>query len=248
MQGHKEFPVTAISLKYYDLAEADKIIVLFTRERGIVRAVAKGLKKAKSKFAGRLDLLNVNELIIREGKNMGTITQCETVQVFPKLRLDYDRLIYSLFMGELITLFISEGEISEDIFELLIDTLQNIQNADNPLLYSIWFEIQFLTLLGYQSNLTECDICGITIPEKNYKLGFSLNTGSVICDMCMKIANNYKIINDDIRNILKNLKLIDVSNLEEVTADKFLLEKIQLILKEYFSMLSERKIKTLSII
>lgn len=248
MQGHKEFSVTAISLRYYDLGEADKIFVLFSKEQGLVKAVAKGIKKAKSKLSGHLDLLNVNNLIIREGKNMGTITQCETIKVFPKLRLDYDKLIYSLFMGELITLFIHEGEISEDIFDLLINTLDLLQNAENTLIYTIWFEIHFLTLLGYQSNMSACDICQETIPEKNYKLGFSLNTGSVVCSNCLKISSNYKIIDDDIRNILKNLKVLDISNLTSVTADDNLLQKIQTIFKEYFSNLSERKIKTLSII
>ncbi len=248
MQGHKEFSVTAISLRYYDLGESDKIFVLFSKEQGIVKAVAKGIKKTKSKFSGFLDLLNVNQLIIRESKNMGTITQCESIKVFPKLRLDYDKLIYSLFLGELITLFIHEGEISEDIFDLLIDTLNLIQNSENTLLYTIWFEIQFLTLLGYQSNLEHCDICQEKIQEKNYKLGLSLNTGSIICNSCLKIASNYKIINDEIKNILINLKIIDISNLQDVTANEKLLEKIQEIFKEYFTNLSERKIKTLSII
>lgn len=248
MQGYKEFAATAISLRSYDFSEADKILVLFSKERGIIRAVAKGIKKNKSKFSGRLELLNVNELIIREGKNMGTITQCETQTVFPKLRLDYDKLIYSLFIGELITLFMNDGEVSEEIFDLIIDTLTIIEKTENPLLYTIWFEVQFLALLGYQSNLTECSICSENIPDMNFKLGLSLTTGSIICDQCLKITQNYKIINDSIRNILINLKVLDIDDLEVVTAEYHLLDKIQNILKEYFSNLSERKIKTLSVI
>lgn len=248
MQGYKEFATTAITLKSYNLSESDKILLLFTKEKGFIRAVAKGIKKSKSKFAGRLELLNVNELIIREGKNMGTITECETQKVFPKLRLDYDKLIYSLFLGELVTLFISEGEISEDIYDLLIDTLETMEKTDNPLLYTIWFEVQLLTLLGYQSNLAECNICAQEVKDINLRLGFSLNTGSIICDRCLKITSNYKIINDNIRNILLNLKILDISSLENVTAENNLLERIQSIFKEYLSNLSERKIKTLSII
>lgn len=248
MQGYKEFSATAISLKSYDLSEADKIYVLFSKEKGIIRAVAKGIKKPKSKFSGRLELLNVNDLIIREGKNMGTITQCENKMIFPGLRLDYDRLIYSLFIGELITLFMSDGEVSEEIFDLVIDTLKTLEKSENSLLYTIWFEVQLLALLGYQSNLSECNICGESIPDLNYKLGFSLTTGSIICDQCLKITQNYKIINDNIRNILINLKVLDITDLENVTAEHHLLDKIQNIFKEYFSNLSERKIKTLSVI
>ncbi len=248
MQGYKEFAVTAITLKNYNLSESDKIFLLFTKEKGLIRAVAKGIKKPKSKFSGRLELLNINELIIREGKNMGTITECETQKVFPKLRLDYDKLIYSLFLGELITLFLNDGEVSEEIFELLLDTLEIMEKTNNPLLYTIWFEVQFLAISGYQSNLSECNICATEIQDSNYRLGFSLNTGSVICEKCLKITSNYKIINDNIRNILTNLKVLDISSLEDVTADSILLDKIQIMFKEYLSNLSERKIKTLSLI
>jgi len=248
MQGYKEFAVTAITLKSYNLSESDKIFLLFTKEKGLIRSVAKGIKKPKSKFSGRLELLNINELIIREGKNMGTITECETQKVFPKLRLDYDKLIYSLFLGELITLFLNDGEVSEEIFDLLLDTLEIMEKTNNPLLYTIWFEVQFLAISGYQSNLSECNICATEISDLNYRLGFSLNTGSVICEKCLKITSNYKIINDNIRNILTNLKILDISSLEDVTADASLLDKIQIMFKEYLSNLSERKIKTLTLI
>ncbi|MFN8578065.1 MAG: hypothetical protein U0354_14595 [Candidatus Sericytochromatia bacterium] len=62
------------------------------------------------------------------------------------------------------------------------------------------------------------------------------------------MTSNYKIINDNIRNILINLKILDINSLEDVTAENNLLERIQTIFKEYLSNLSERKIKTLSII
>ncbi|MBC7474896.1 MAG: DNA repair protein RecO [Candidatus Sericytochromatia bacterium] len=247
MLANKEISATAITLKYYDIGESDKIYALFSREYGIIRAVAKGIKKPKSKFSGRLDLLNVNELVIREGRNLGTIVECESYKVFPLLRLDYDKLIYSLFLGELILLFSNEGESFEQVFDLLISTLEAIQKADIPLIYIIWFEIQFLSLLGYQSNFSECDICKQKVAEKNNRLGYSLSTGSIICEHCLKITYNYKIIDDSIKNILNNLKYIDINSLSEFNAEAKNLNKIQDVLKEYLSSLSERKIKTLSV-
>lgn len=247
MQSNKEIATKAITLKYYDLGEADKIYSLFSREYGVIKAVAKGIKKAKSKFGGRLDLLNVNQLIIRQGKNLGTITQCETYKLFPQLRLDYDKLIYSLFLGELILLFSNEGEPFEEVFDLLLETLEKVEKSDIPLIYAIWFEMQFLALLGYQSNLTECDFCKQDVPPTNFKLGFSLSTGSIICNKCLANAYNYKIITDDMRNILNNLKYLESYQLNDFTANQNTLEKTQDILKEYFSNISERKIKTLSV-
>jgi DNA repair protein RecO (recombination protein O) len=247
MLARKEFKTTAITLKTFDLGEADKILSLFSKEHGIIKAVAKGIKKTTSKFGGSLDLLNVNELVIMHGRNLDTIVQCDNFKSFPLLRLDYDKLIYSLFLGELIMLFSNEGEPVQEIFDLLVYTLDVMQYSDNPLWYTIWFEMHLLTILGYQSNLISCDLCQEKIPEKNNKLGFSLITGSVICGNCLGLTGNYKLITDEIRNILIKLKTFDFEKLTGQIPDERVLIKTQDILKEYFSNLSERKIKTLSV-
>ena len=247
MLGNKEFKATAITLKSFELGEADRILSLFSREFGIIKAVAKGLKKANSKFGGRLDLLNVNELVIRKGKGLDTIVHCESEKNFPLLRLDYDKLIYSLFLGELILLFSNEGEPIEEVFDLMVYTLDIMQYSESPLWHTIWFEMHLLTILGYQANLVRCDICQREIPDKNDRLGFSLLTGSVICDLCLRSTSNYKLISDEIRDILLKLKTFDFEKLSGLTPDEKVLKRTQDILKEYFSNLSERKIKTLSV-
>lgn len=247
MQANKEFKTTAITLKTFDLGEADRILSLFSKEHGIIKAVAKGVKKANSKFGGSLDLLNVNELVIRHGRNLGTIVQCDSYKNFPLLRLDYDRLIYSLFLGELILLFSNEGEPVQEVFDLLLYTLDIMQYSESPLWYTIWFEMHLLTILGYQANLFSCDLCQEKIQDINNKLGFSLITGSVICENCLRLTGNYKLINDEIRNILIKLKTFDVEKLTGTAPNEKVLIRTQDILKEYFSNLSERKIKTLSV-
>lgn len=248
MQVKKDFPATAITLKSFDLGESDKILSLFSKEHGIIRAVAKGIKKNNNKFGGRLELLNINHLLIRHGRNLGTIIQCDTFMTFPLLRLDYDKLIYSLFLGELVLIFSNEDEPAENIFDLLVFTLGNMQHYENPLCLTIWFEMHFLTILGYQSNLNNCDICQEEINIVSNKIGFSLNTGSLICEKCLKLSRNYKMISNEIVNILKTLKTYDLNEIREFSPSVNELSRIQNILKEYFSNLSERKIKTLSIL
>jgi DNA repair protein RecO (recombination protein O) len=251
MPANKEYKTTAITLKTFDLGEADRIISLFSKEHGIIKAVAKGVKKINSKYGGSLDLLNVNELVIRHGRNLETIIHCDSCKSFPMLRQDYDKLIYALFLGELILLFSNEGEPVQEVFDLLIYTLDIMQYSENPLWYAIWFEMHLLTILGYQANLESCDICQEIIPERDVssrsKLGFSLITGSIICENCLRLTANYKLITDEIRNILIKLKTFDLEKISGASPDEATLRKTQDILKEYFSNLSERKIKTLSV-
>lgn len=248
MAANKVFPVTTITLRAYDLGESDKILVLFSREKGVLRAVAKGIKKTTCKFGGRLDSLNVNELLLREGRNLNTISQCETIKIFPHLRLDYDKLIYSLFLGELVLLLTNEEEPVEEVFDLLIYTLETMQFTHNPLMHTIWFEMHLLTILGYKANLTSCDICQEEVPSRNEKLGFSLNTGSLICQNCLRSTSSYRIISDELRNTLKKLKTSGLEGISDFVPSEKILLKIQETLKEYLNNLSERKIKTLSVL
>lgn len=243
----KTFSTKAISLKSFDYGESDKIIFLFSRDYGIIRAIAKGVKKSNSKFSGYLDLLNSNEVLIRKGSSLNTIIQCDTFKNFPLLRTDYDKLIYSLYIGELILLFINEDERSEESFDFLLYTLESMQYSDNPLLHTIWFEMHLLSMLGYQSNLDYCDNCLKEITNSE-RIAFSLHSGSVICSRCIDIISDYRFINQDNRALLKRLKTFELSHINDYPAEAQELLKIQSILKEYFSNISERKIKTLSVL
>ena len=72
----------AINLKSYNLNEADKIIVMYSKENGLIKGVAKGIKKPKSKLGARMDLLVANSLQLLKGRSMDTILQAQTVNAF----------------------------------------------------------------------------------------------------------------------------------------------------------------------
>ena len=82
----------AIVLRTYKLGEADRIVVLFTKARGKVRAVAKGVRKTKSRFGARLEPTSHVALQLYEGRELDTITQAETLDHFRPIRDDLDRL------------------------------------------------------------------------------------------------------------------------------------------------------------
>ena len=83
----------AINLKSYNLNDADKIIVMYSKDNGLIKGVAKGIKKPKSKLGARMDLLVANSLQLLKGRSMDTIVQAQTVNNFRKTREDIDKLI-----------------------------------------------------------------------------------------------------------------------------------------------------------
>ena len=75
------YVTNAINLKSYNLSESDKVIVMYSREKGLIRGVAKGVKKPKSKLGARMDMLVANKLMLYSGKNLSTISQAEALTV-----------------------------------------------------------------------------------------------------------------------------------------------------------------------
>lgn len=248
MNKGKEISITAFTLKAFDFGEYDKILSLFSKELGIVRVLAKGIKKPTAKLGGRLELLNSNKLVVRQGSNLGTILQCETYKNFPLLRTDYDKLIYSLYLGEIVLLFTHEGEPSEEIFDLLVKTFESIEKSKQPLTQIIWFQMRLLSILGYHQNFDSCEMCHEELLENNSRLGFSFITGSIICPNCLKNTYDYKLIDDNFLKLLKIIRILDVENTDNFDLPEDILNKVQDSMKEYLSRLSERKIKTLSIL
>ena len=91
------FITDAINLKSYNLSESDKIIVMYSKEKGLIRGVAKGVKKPKSKLGARMDLLVANTLMLHKGRNLDTICQAEVVNSFKLVRIWIRFVIQCMF-------------------------------------------------------------------------------------------------------------------------------------------------------
>ena len=95
------YSTEGVVLRHFNLGEADRIITLLTPGRGILRAVAKGSSKPKSKLGGQLDLTRHASISARTGRNLDSISQPETVETFPAPRNDLDPLSRGLYLCEL---------------------------------------------------------------------------------------------------------------------------------------------------
>lgn len=179
------YTVNAINIGSFNLGEADKVLTLFTAEKGLVRAVAKGARKPGTKMAGRADVLNINNLFLSTGKTFEIITQAETIDSFPALRGDLLRLSYGLYYAELSHHF-GQGLSDESMmyFEYLRHALhlQAAQIADANWL-SLEFEVGLLDILGYRPEITYCVLCRCVLTEYNIAC-FNTELGGVLCLRC----------------------------------------------------------------
>lgn len=190
----------AINLKSYNLNDADKIIVMYSKDNGLIKGVAKGIKKPKSKLGARMDLLVANSLQLLKGRSMDTIVQAQTVNHFRKTREDIDKLTLSTYVSEVVMNFGEGSEsASKDIYELLYNALNKISDSQDKkemLIATIKFQLKMLLIMGFCVELDSCLCCGERILDEN--MYFSTSMGGTICKECseplgIKLKMHYKI-------------------------------------------------------
>lgn len=179
------YKAKAIVLNSFKLGEADKIIVLFSGSKGKIRAVAKGIRKTKSKFGGSLEPFTVADLMFYEGKSLDIIQQADIIMSFKEIRSDLEKLKYGSVMLELLDKVAQEKEESYDAFSLLLAALQCLKDApdDYRTLLTV-FQLKMMIILGYRPHLARCPACGGPLPDTNKQALFSLKYGGLLCGDC----------------------------------------------------------------
>ena len=119
-----------IVLRGYPFGEADRVVVLLSPNNGKLRTVAKGVRKTKSRFGGRLEPFSHVDLVLYEGRNLDTITQVTMIEPFHHLRADLDKVVAAGTMVEVADAVAQEDESSIRLFLLLQRGLRTIDVGD----------------------------------------------------------------------------------------------------------------------
>ncbi len=173
----------AIVLRTRKLAEADRIITLLTRQHGVIRAVAKGVRRTSSKFGSRLEPFTHVDLQLAEGRNLDTITQAVTKAPFGEsISADYDRYTAASVMVETAERLVAEErEPSVQQYLLLIGGLRAMASGEyRPSDVMDSFILRSLAVAGYAPSFDGCARCGLEGPHR----AFHPASGGVLCTDC----------------------------------------------------------------
>jgi len=173
----------AVVLRTRKLAEADRIITLLTRDHGIVRAVAKGVRRTTSRFGSRLEPFTHVDLQLAEGRNLDVITQAMTRSPFGEsISADYDRSTAASVMLETAERLVAEErEPSVQQYLLLIGGLRAMaagEHRSGDVMDS--FLLRSLAVAGYAPSFSDCARCGAPGPHR----AFHPASGGVLCPDC----------------------------------------------------------------
>lgn len=165
-----------IVLRTHKLGEADRIVTFITERHGKVRAVAKGVRKTKSKFGARLEPTSHVALQLYEGRELDIVTQAESIDHFKAIREDLDRLTRAVTMLEAVDQLSLEREPNPDLYRMLLGALRTVA-AKNSALVVAGFHWKILALEGFRPQVEGC----VTCDTPDGLVAFDPTEGGLLC-------------------------------------------------------------------
>jgi DNA repair protein RecO (recombination protein O) len=173
-----------VVLRTYKLGEADRIVVLLTPGHGKVRAVAKGVRRTKSRIGGRLEPLSHVELLLYEGRQLDIVSQAETIEPWRLLHEDLNRLSQGMAMVEAAEQVAQEREAAEPLYRMLVGALRALAERPSALLVASFYW-KLLSLDGAGPILGSCASCGASPPAAPL-VAFDIAEGGALCRDCRR--------------------------------------------------------------
>ncbi len=234
--------VEAIVLRHSDWGEADRLLWLYTREIGKVKAIAKGVRKPRSRKAGHLEPFTRVELLLAYGRDLPIITQAEAREPHLALREDLVRLGYASYVVELLDRFTYEEGENVALYRLLSETLSRI-NVEQESAFSVrYYEVRLLDLVGFRPQLFHCSSCGEEIrPEDQY---FSFEKGGVMCPTCGSKEPGARSISMPALKILRHFQRSNYSEAQRARLSAPVDHELEVLMGQYLTYLLERGLNT----
>lgn len=257
------YKTPGIILKSESYRESDRIYSIYTEKYGKMKAMAKGVRKIKSKLAGHLEPFNLTNLMIVRGKAIDKIISAVTIDSFEDIKKDFEKIAQISYILEVVDVLTKEHHRDEKIFELLRKVLKELQLERFPIIHNsrfitvvrvrTRFIIHFLIFLGYKPELYQCVHCKRSTKYENlrkYEKGiiFSSKLGGLLCPQCKNFDQNGLSISEEGIGILRKMLLgekVDTIKEVEKIIDSFLkyrLEK-ELNSEKFIEKISNVKIR-----
>ena len=177
------FKTEAVVLRSIRYGEADRILHLYTAERGRIGAIAKGVRRPRSRFGGRLEPFFRTRLVLHEGRgDLSTVTAAQTVHAHPALRERRGALERATQACDAVLRLFDAAEPNRPAYHLLCRELA-LLDADPGAAtraHGLAFRLKLLLAAGFLPELASCAACG----EREHLSGFSASDGGVVCDGC----------------------------------------------------------------
>ncbi|MGH7714855.1 MAG: DNA repair protein RecO [Vulcanimicrobiaceae bacterium] len=196
----RTYKTEAFVLRGRNLGEADKIFTLFTRARGKIDAIAKGVRRIKSQNAGRLEFLTEASLMMHAGRSLDVITGATILHSEWEGIVQPSAFAAANVVAELVDAFCEPDLAQEEIYELLRGVVHALANADRPSELLPRFELRLLDVLGVLPSLEACVRGGESLAGAT-EVWLDPSAGGLVCGACHSAGDAGKLQGEEIENI-----------------------------------------------
>lgn len=175
-----------IVLKRIRLGETSKILTVLTPSHGKIKLVAKGARKPGHRFGSSMEPFTVSSIVFyhREGRELETLSQCDTTRDFPEFGGDLRRLAYGSAVLELVDKVVFEQESTAEVYGLVVEAVALVAGAPHAEIPLVWwaYQLKLAAALGYRPELGRCDRCQREVAGR--AVDFAPQAGGVRCGAC----------------------------------------------------------------
>ena len=230
----------AFVIKTSEYSETSLIVTLFALEQGKIRCIAKGARRPKSQFAGKLEPFNQIEAVCIRGKSdLLTLKECSITRSRMGLRRDLPKINSAFQILSLLEETQTDGDSNPDVFRLVVDCLDAIEKSSDPRKVLLPFRIGLLVATGYAPDYYTCASCGGKLGKE---VGYSSTRNGFLCPNCGKERGTFRISAGTVQ-ILKRFQEAGLSAVKKIRLSAAQQEEAEKLMTRMYQSILERQPK-----
>ncbi len=224
------------------VGEADALLSIYTPYLGKLRAIARGVKRSKSRLAGHLEPLTHCSLMLARGRNLDIISGCDTIESFAPLKTSLWLTSCGLYVAELTDRLGVEGTENRKLFQLLLSTLQSLSHGVEPSAVLRYFEFRSMACSGYLPEIWRCVACGHSLEKTSH--AFSPPVGGLLCPQCRPGNGSGRTVSVRAIKVLRFFSRHGLSAVARLRLTPEVLREIEGLMQHYVTYTIDREVNS----
>ena len=247
MPRPRSYKTRAIVLAHLDLGEADRIITLLTPEDGKLRAIAKGVRRSRSRIGGSVEPFAELDLVLARGRDLDVITSVALAQAWLNLRDELESTAMAWYLGELADRAVEERAGAHPVYGLLRRACQLLDDGMAPGRVGRWYEAGLADALGVRPELERCVECDQVL-EAGDAFRWVPALGGVLCSAHPRPQRECDPISLDALKLLRAYRRLDVEALAGLRLRPEVEGEVERLMRRYTRFILEREARSLAFV
>jgi DNA repair protein RecO (recombination protein O) len=243
----RTYKTRAIVLAHLDLGEADRILTLLTPEDGKLRAIAKGVRRQRSRIGGSVEPFAELDLVLARGRDLDVITAVDVAQAWLHLRDALESTATAWYLGELADRAVEERAGAHPVYGLLRRACQLLDDGMAPGRVARWFEGGLSDALGVRPELDRCVECDRRLEEHD-RFRWVPALGGVLCEAHQQPPSETVALSLDALKLLRAYRRLDVEAIAALRLPPDVEVEVESVMRRYIRYVLEREARSLAFV